>query len=124
MTKEDHGRNQRDKHHGYQCFVGVAVPDNAVFTIFYQDGDKRGTGSWHYMIAVTDSSQEEQTIKYGYTGTFVRGRFRIVAEGKTLTKAPRLMGWWDKRGTADPLAYAEHCAKWIDKRGVAVLPAM
>lgn len=124
VVKEDHSRNQHDKHHSYQCYVGMAVPDGCVFTIFYQDGDKRGTESWYYMICVTDSGAAEQTIEYGYTGTFIRGCFRVVAQAKTLTKAPRLMDWWDKRGAADPLAYAQHCAAYIDKRGVAVLPPM
>lgn len=124
VVKEDHDRNQRDNHHGYQCYFGIAVPDGTVFTVFYQDGNKRGTDTWHYMICVTDSTQPEQTIEYGYTGTYVHGRFRVVASAKTATKAPRLMDWWDKRGNADPLTYAEHCAQWIDKRGVAVLPAM
>lgn len=125
VVREEHERNQRDHHHSYQCYVGNEVPSGTVFTIFYQDGSKRGTDSWDYLICVVDDAAEEQEIAYSYTGTFVRGRFRTIVKASGKVKAPRLMGWWDKRPvTVDPLAYAEHCAAWIDKRGVAELPAM
>lgn len=124
VVREDHDRNRHDNHHQYQCYVGNDVPSGTVFTIFYQDGNKRGTDTWHYMLCVVDDAADEQTIEYDYTSTYITGRFRVICKAVGKVKAPRLMGWWDARGTADPLAYAEHCAAWIDKRGVAVLPAM
>ncbi len=125
VVKEDHARNARDRHAQYQCYVGAAVADGTVFTVFYQDGNKRGTDTWHYLICVVDCAEPEQMIEYGYTETFVRGAFRVVAEGRTKTLAPRLMDWWQaKPAGADPLAYAEHCAAHIGRRGVAALPPM
>jgi len=125
VVREDHARNGHDNHHSYQCYVGNDVPSGTVFTIFYQDGNKRGTESWDYLLCVADDQQPEQEIVYGYTDTFVRGQFRVIVKATGKVKAPRLMGWWDARpSSVSPLAYAEHCAAWIDKRGVATLPAM
>jgi hypothetical protein len=125
VVREDHEKNVHNQHHSYQCYVGIAVPTGTVFTIFYQDGNKRGTDTWDYMICVADDSVAEHEISYGYTGTFVKGNFRVIIKATGKTKAPRLMGWWDARSAnTDPIAYAEHCAAWIDKRGVAELPAM
>lgn len=125
VVREDHSRNIRDRRAQYQCYVGAEVADGTVFTIFYQDGNKRGTETWNYLICVVDGSADEQTIDYAYTETFVTGHFRVVAEGRTKTLAPRLMDWWTSRPKdVDPLAYAEHCAAHIGRRGVATLPPM
>jgi hypothetical protein len=124
VVREEHEKNVRDRHHQYQCYMGEA-PTGTVFTIFYQDGNKRGTETWDYQICVADDDATEQEIKYGYTGTFVAGRFRVIAKASGKVKAPRLMGWWDARPQGiEPVAFAEHCAAHIDRRGVAVLPAM
>ena len=120
VVKEEHDENRRDRHHGYQNYLGNSVPGGAVFTVFAQSGDKRGTNDWHYWICVADDAVESTRIAgYGW----IEGNFRILAHAEGKVKAPRLMGWWDKRpSNVSPLAYAEHCAAYIDKRGVAELP--
>lgn len=122
VVKEDFKENQHDNHHSYQGYVGNNVPAGTVFTVFAQSGSKRGTDDWKYWICVVDDAAESIRLAgYGW----IEGCFRIVAQSEGKVKAPRLMGWWDKRpANINPLAYAEHCAAYIDKRGVAELPAM
>ena len=126
VTREDHANNRRDNHHNYQCYAGSAVPDGVIFTVLYKTGDKRGTQAQEFFVAVTDSSQPEQTYTFpsSYRQVFITGRFKIIAFADTATKAPRLYEWWQARGNANPLAYAQHCANHIDKRGLKALPPM
>lgn len=124
-VREDHDRNRRDRHHSYQCYVTNA-PAKTVFTIFEQDGSKRGTDNWIYKICVV-LPESEPTVEYeaAYGSGFCNGNYAIVAQASGKVKAPRLMDWWDKRPTdGDLLAYAQHCAEWIEKRGIKDLPPM
>lgn len=49
----------------------------------------------------------------------------MIVSAHTKLKSLRLMDWWIARpADADPLAYAQHCAAFIEKRGVKELPPM
>lgn len=122
-VKEDHESNIRDGHHSYQCHVANEVPAGTVFTIFEQDGNKRGTDTFIFKICVAGGETQKHKSVYG--SGFVEGQFTVIAQATGKTKSPRLMRWWDERPAGgDLLAYARHCAAHIDKRGVDVLPSM
>lgn len=126
-TREDHANNRRDGHHKYQCWAGNGVPDGVIFTCVYKTGNKRGTADQLFAICCTDSSQPQQTMTFtnSYGKVFITGQFRIVAQATTRTKAERLELWWKGKAKGiQPLAYAEHCAQYIDVRGQKLLPPM
>lgn len=124
-VKEEHDSNRRDRHHAYQFFVAEA-PERTIFTIFEQDGNKRGTDNWIYKICVVVPATEPAVEhKAAYGDGFCNGNYMVVAQASGKIKAPRLMDWWDKRPKGvDLLAYAQHCAEWIEKRGVKDAPPM
>ena len=123
-VKEDFRENKHDRHHDYQGYVAVDVPDGTVFTIFDQHGNKYGPAKWGYSVAVVDIGHEERA-EHGIDKGKISGRFRIIVHAEGMTKAPRLMDWWKMRPCdADPVAYAAHCAAHIEKRGLKDLPAM
>ncbi|MEB3831891.1 hypothetical protein [Phormidium sp. CCY1219] len=127
QVKED-GRS--DNHSNYLEYVCLDVPENTVFTVFEQDGTKRGTDGFHFWICKT--SREINRIEADYeSGAMVSGNFEIVCHGEGKTKAPRLMDWWvgftgksdDKgRSQTQKLAFAYHCAENINKRGLKKIP--
>lgn len=122
-VKEEHDLNRRDKHQSFQCYVATCN-DGDVFTVFDQEGDKRGTNSWTFSICVVDTTQPETLLQNTYTG-FVKGQFRVIVTAEGKVKAPRLMDWWQKRPShVTPLIWAEHCAAHIGKRGLAEPPPM
>lgn len=122
-VKEEHDANRRDKHHSYQ-FLMADAPAKTVFTIFEQDGNKRGTDNWIYKICVVVPGADTEHSA-GYGSGFCHGNYEVVAQANGKIKAPRLMDWWQaKPANADPLAYAMHCAEWIEKRGIKTLPTM
>lgn len=122
QVAEDFEENQKDNHHSYQGYVCLDVPENKVFTLFYQDGDKRGTDtSWFLILVADDSVVNEIASPYG-SGK-ISGNFRVLVEAKTKTKAPRLMGWWiDSKDKS--LEFAQHCGQYINKRGIKELPVL
>lgn len=122
-VKEDHETNVRDSHHNYQ-FKMADVPTDTVFTIFEQSGSKRGTDTFTFLICATKPGLDARyTASYG--DGFVSGDYYEIARATGTIKAPRLMGWWTAKPTnVDPLEYAHHCALYIGKRGVAVLPPL
>ena len=64
-VKEDHPSNRRDNHHNYQFFV-ADLPVGALFTIFEQNGNKRGTEDFSYAICqYTGTEQAEHYAVYG-----------------------------------------------------------
>lgn len=120
-VREEHDANRRDSHHNYQFWMAT-VPDDTVFTIFEQSGNKRGTDTWVFIILKTDSSLDGR-YEAAYGDGFVRGGFAEIARASGNIKAPRLMNWWQaKPASVDALSYAYHCAEHIGRRGVAVLP--
>ena len=120
--KEDFEENRRDKHASYQGYVSLDIPENTIFTLFYQDGDKRGTDEFWFLILVANN-EEINKIKAPYGSGFITGNFKSLADAKTKTQDPRLMGWWT--GSKDhSLEFAEHCKAHIDKRGLKDLPSL
>jgi hypothetical protein len=123
-AKEDFPENRHDRHCSYQGYVALDIPDGTVFTIFDQHDNKHGTAGWGFSVAVIESHHNERT-EQGIDGGKITGRFRVVAHGEGKIKAPRLMDWWTTRpADVDPLAYAEHCAAHIEKRGLKMLPPL
>ena len=114
-----------DKHQSYSEFQCNDVPEGTVFTIFEQSGNKRGTDVFHFQIFVTtDAEVSTDDSAYGQGKT--AGNFKKLAHGDGKVKAPRLMNWWteQKPKDVDPMAFAEHCQAYIDKRGVKNVPPM
>lgn len=118
-VKEDFDANQQDNHHNYQGYVCLDIPTGTVFSVFSQSGNKRGTEDFCFYICV---AEEKAMQDISNLPAFIKGNFRVVAEGITLTKAPRLMDWWINSGRTQSLEFAELCAKYIDKRGLKILP--
>jgi hypothetical protein len=122
QVKEDFPENQKDKHCSYQGYVCLDVREDRLFTIFYQDGDKRGTYEYRFYICIT-SDQEVQNLTMPYGSGKILGNFKILCQALTLTKSPRLMNWWID-SPIKTKAFALHCAAHIDKRGLKTLPPM
>ena len=121
-VKEDFSENRRDKHHSYQGYVCLDVPEGTVFTIFEQNGDKQGTGTFIFSICrATDEKVNSDDSEYG--SGFCKGNYEVLVSANTKTLAPRLMGWWTDSNDKS-LAFAEHCKAHIGKRGLKTLPAM
>jgi hypothetical protein len=122
-VKEDHEANRRDNHHSYQ-FLMAEAPSGTLFAVFEQNGNKHGTDEWNYSICVVEPGQQRE-IDAAYGEGFCHGNYRVVAMASSKIKAPRLMDWWSNRPKdVDQLAYAEHCAVWIEKRGIKDVPRM
>lgn len=123
-AKEDDPRNEHDRHASYQCYVALAVPPRAIFTIFEQSGDKRGTDVFEFLICQSGGGSTQQ-IKSAYGSGCIEGEFEIIAQASGKVKAPRLMDWWQARPTGtDPLEWARHCATHINTRGLKDIPAI
>jgi hypothetical protein len=122
-VRETDGEPSSDHHANYQQYVCLDVPENTVFTVFEQSGDKRGTSTFNFFICKASFEPSEITADYE---RYCRGNFEVICEGLGKTKAPRLMDWWlalgEGRKRKELLAYAEHCKQNIDRRGVKELP--
>lgn len=121
QVKEDFGANLYDRHHSYQGYVGLDIPEGTMFSIFEQNGDKRGTSNFYFSVCVIDQNAINKDVA-SYGDGFCNGNYRVVAAGQTKTLAPRLMDWWING--AKTLEFAEHCAKHINVRGLKNIPAM
>ena len=117
-AKEDFAQERNDKHYCYNGYCCNDVPEGCVFTVFCQAGNKRGTDTFEFYICESTNDQVE-TIQL--SPCYCQGNFRIIAQGLTKTKAPRLMDWWINSPDKS-LAFAIHCANYIDKRGLKKIP--
>lgn len=120
QVAEDFPENHRDNHTNYTGYVVVDAPAGTLFTIYEQNGDKRGTDEFKFAIAQIDDEYHDWKASYGRA--FCRGNFKILVQSDSLTKAPRLMDWWIKGDGS--LEYALHCGVYIQKRGVKNLPPL
>lgn len=130
-VKEDFPENISDNHHGYQGYTCLDIPDGAIFTVFDQSGDKRGTQDFNFYICQTSADALDVTASSGRGRC--QGNFRNICAGEGKTKAPRLMDWWigfvgeddaSKASNKEKVAFALHCAAHINKRGIKELPPL
>ena len=120
-AREDHALERRDSHHKYTCYVCLDIPEGTMFSVFEQNGNKRGTDEWEFTLCIaTDEVVNED--KAGYGNGFVMGNYREVVRASGKTKAPRLMNWW--QSVPHTLKAAEWCAQHINRRGLKELPSM
>lgn len=123
QLRADHQCNRRDMRHNRQFYQADAKP-GAIFTILDQNGSNGHTDGMKFYICKVIEGQEN-TIKAGYGDGFITGNFEVIATGQTITKARRLLEWWIGKPTGVKREYyARHCAQYIIKRGVAVLPPL
>ena len=124
QVKEDFEGNVHDRHHSYQGYVCNDVPDGTVFTIFEQNGDKRGTDTFIFSVCVVDQGEvNKDTSSYG--NGFTSGNYKVLCtSGNSKTKGPRLLGWWQKCPPGKEMEWALHCAAHIDKRGQKEIPPL
>lgn len=109
--------------HDYSCFVAGDVPDGTIFTIGEYDGGIGNAYLCKFSICEAASGEKnEERAMYG--NGFIEGNYRVVARADAPIKATRLFDWWEKGGVEQTLAYAEHCAAHIEKRGLKHLPPM
>lgn len=120
-VREDFDGEIHDNHHSYTGWVCNNLPEGQIFTIFEQNGNKRGTDTFIFAICIAGDA-EFYDWKPQYGSGFIRGNFKLICKADSKTKAPRLMDWWTKGDGS--LAYAQHCAAHIDKRGLKELPPM
>lgn len=114
-VKEDFAENCHDKHHSYQGYVCLDVPEGTMFSIFEQNGNKRGTDD--YIFRICQVTEDVTTIDSIYGSGKITGNFKVVAtSGNSKTKAPRLFAWW-KDSADHSYEFACACAAHIDKRG-------
>jgi hypothetical protein len=122
QVREEHQGERHDNHHNYSGYDCVDVPEGTLFSVFEQNGDKRGTDLFIFVICITtDEVVTHREASYG--NGFIRGNFREIVKINSKIKAPRLMEWWNKIPKQN-LAYAEWCAECINKRGVKNLPSL
>jgi hypothetical protein len=122
QVREDFDENIWSKHETYQGYVCLDIPDDTIFTIFEQDGNKHGVNYYSYAICKTTSlSHNLDTASYG--SGFCKGNWEVIVEGIGKIKAPRLMDWWIPSEDKS-LQFAYHCDCYISKRGIKVLPPM
>ena len=122
QCKED---GNYDKHHTYTEYQCNNIPEHTVFTLFEQSGNKRGTEQFFFSICITtDAEVSKDEASYG--DGKCAGNFKVICRGEGKVKAPRLMTWWteQKPRNIDLVLFAEHCAKYIDKRGTKDCPPM
>lgn len=121
-AKEDFAENKKDSHHSYQGYVCLNIPEGMIFTIFEQNGSKRGTDD--YIFRICRVSDKVTTIDSIYGSGKIMGNFEIVADsGNSKVKAPRLFDWW-KNSANQSYGYALACANLITKRGQKEPPTL
>lgn len=121
-AKEDQSVDKKSRDYEFCC---LDAPEDAMFSIFEQSGNKHGTDTYKFRICRATASAENEIVSSYTDRRYCKGNFEVIAEAFGTTKAPRLMGWWkEKPGDVDPLAYAKLCAAYIDKRGVKDLPTI
>lgn len=120
QVEEDFDQAVQDRHCKYKGFVCVDVPCETVFSVFREDGNKRGTDEFDFWLCqVTAESVEKiQAAKVA----FIEGNFKIICHASGKVKAPRLLGWWANNKGLHSLDFARHCAENIVKRGIKDLP--
>jgi|GEM_PF-550092 len=113
----------------YKHYICLDIPENQVFTVFRKDGDKFGVKGYNFFICKT--SKALGTIPGNRGNGYCGGDIEVICKGEGKTKAPRLFGWWidftgksdeNKRTNEQKLAFAQHCANFINKRGIKELP--
>lgn len=123
-VKEDSPVNRVDSHHLYQLRICNDVPAGTVFAVWERNGDKRGTQrNIIRLMEVADDGPAVFRLDAQYGNGRIVGLFRLIAEAEGKVKASRLWRWW-KQSQDHSLAFARHCAKWIEKRGIDTLPPM
>lgn len=122
QVEEDFAQNLKDRHYKYQGYVCLDIPEDSVFSVFRQDGSKRGTDQFDFWLCriTPDQIGDIRADKIA----FCTGNFEIVCHATGMTKAPRLLGWWADNKGLQSLEFARHCAEYITKRGVKHLPPL
>lgn len=123
---EDFEENVDTKHEYWQGYAVGEVADGHVFTVFSQEGNKRGTNAFDFYICKTDATAEIQRISGPYS-SWIQGKFSIIAHGAKKTKAPRLMDWlqtsnWERLSNGQRKRLAEVFGTYIQKRGCKFPP--
>ena len=126
QVKED---GEYDRHNSNTEYVAIDIPEKTIFTVFEQDGNKRGTDAYYFHICYIDRSCYSEIIpEYHGTERYLKGNFSILASGKGKTKAPRLMNWWLEKSPnmsqSQKWDYAILCGESIKKRGVKEAPRL
>lgn len=120
QVEEDFDQTVNDRHCKYKGYMCLNIPENTVFSVFRQDGNKRGTDEMDFWICrVTPEKAGE--IKATRVA-FCTGNFEIICHASGRVKAPRLLGWWADNKGLQSLEFARFCAEHIAKRGVKDLP--
>lgn len=123
-VREKDGEPESDNHATYSQYVCLNVPIGTIFTIFEQDGNKRGTSTFNFWICKISNSENKIESAFRLA-RHCTGNFEIVCHGEGKTKAPRLMDWWKQAENMDnqgKLDFALYCAEHISKRGLKDLP--
>ncbi|MGL4497510.1 MAG: hypothetical protein ACRC78_03150 [Planktothrix sp.] len=116
-VKEDGGIY--DRHHTYTNYFVCEAQKGIIFSIFEQNGDKRGTDD--FIFSICEVSEETTDDRSAYGKGFCKGNFKVLAtSGNSKTKAPRLMDWWINSDKTRDFALA--CAVQINKRGAKAAP--
>lgn len=122
--KKVHNVNRRLKESYYQYKI-AEPPPFTVFSIFEKSGDTNGEVTTFTFILCCTQPGLTGHFAATYGDGFVHGDFSELARGSGTIKAQRLMDWWATRpANVDPIEYANHCAIYIAKRGVEILPPL
>lgn len=103
----------------YTNYIAYDMPDNIIFTVYTQSGNKNGSQDFRFYICKTITDNPNSITGAGW----IEGDFVIIAEGLKKVFAPRLMNWWNN-SKDHSLKFAYHCSRHIGKRGIKELPPM
>lgn len=113
---ESISKDNREHYTEYQC---NKVPEDTVFTVFDQHGDKFGIRTFQFWICALGGGEPTNGIDATYGSGEIIGDFRLLAHAKGTLKAARLLNWWTHKPThTDLLEYGTKCGIEIQKRGV------
>lgn len=122
-TKKISAATRQTKTSAYRFWI-ADPPPFTVFSVFEKSGDVTGATTFSFLLCCTQPGLAGRfTATYG--DGYVKGDFSELARGTGTIKAARLMDWWRaKPDGVDLIEYANHCAIYIAKRGVEILPPL
>jgi hypothetical protein len=114
-------KNSKEFYTDYCC---NNVPEDTVFTVFDQSGDKYSPKVFQFWILAV-GGQTDNIVESSFGSGKVQGDYRTLAYARGQLKACRLMDWWNTKPThTDRLEYAIKCGEYIQKRGVKDCPSI
>jgi hypothetical protein len=85
---------KKNTHHFYQYYICLDIPDETVFSIFEQSGNKRGTQEFRFALCVINPNKHTKD-KAVYGSGYCQGNYEIIVKTDSIIKSSRLLEWWN-----------------------------